>query len=118
MVGESENNTQKAIQDVYDEIRSIKRDLYGNPNVRAQGVFERLERLEGKFRELVSTYERERVEKSSLLQLESRVDELALNYKLAIVYLKGIAAATTTVAVTMVGAIVVAVLRIFGAGGA
>lgn len=95
-------------------MRELKRDLYGNPQVRQKGVYDRLEKLEEDLHKLRTTYEMEKVEQGFYARLETEVDQLRLDYRLAIVYLRGIAAAVATITVTLVGAALVAALRFLG----
>ncbi len=96
------------------EIREIRRDLYGNPQVRQKGVYDRLEKLEEDLHNLRSTYEREKVEQGFYARLEAEVDQLRFDYRLTILYLRGIAAAVGTITVTLVAAALVAVFRFLG----
>lgn len=114
VVTESVPSAEQQIKEVYEEIRGIKRDLYGNPNIREAGVFSRLDLLEDKFSDLIRTYTKERIEKSALENLEVRVDELALNYRLSILYLRGIAGAIGTLTFMFVGAVITIIVHGFG----
>lgn len=107
----------KALEEVRKEVKELKRDLYGNPQVRQKGVFDRLESLEEKLTDMRSQYERERVEQESFNRLETELDQLSLNYRVAIVYLRGIAAAVGTITVTLIAAAVVGILRLVSGGG-
>lgn len=94
----------------------MKKDLYGNPQVRQKGVYDRLEQLEENLHTLRTTYETEKVEAGALGKLEDRMDMLDLNYRIAIVYLKGIAGAVGTITVALLVAAVVGILRVFAGG--
>lgn len=108
------STSEQQIKEVYEEIRAIKRDLYGNPNIREAGLFGRLDQLEDKFGDLIKTYNKEKVEKSALENLEMRVDELALNYQLSIVYLRGIIGGIATLTLMFLGAIITVIVHGFG----
>ncbi len=104
------------LADLQKEVREIRRDLYGNPQVRQKGVYDRLETLEENLQNLRTQYEAERVETGALGKLEDRMDMLDLNYRIAIVYLKGIAGAVGTITVALLVASVVGILRVFAGG--
>ncbi len=111
-----DSSTARQLEEIQREVRELRRDLYGNPQIRQKGVFDRLEHLEERLADLRAQYERERVEQGYLDRLESELDQLRLDYRLAIVYLRGIAAAVATITVTLIGAAVVGALRLFGGG--
>lgn len=101
----------RQLEELHKDLREVKRDLYGNPQVRQQGVFDRLEGLEERLGDLKLTYERERVEQSLLDRLEGDVEQMKLDYRVMLVYLRGIAGAVAAVFVAVVSAIVVGLLR-------
>jgi hypothetical protein len=96
------------------EIKDLRRDLYGDPNTRQQGVYTRLDHLDEYLADLRRVVEREKVDHSVFQAMEEKLDQLTLDYRLAIVYLRGIAATTATITVTLIGAAVVGALRFLG----
>ena len=98
------------------EIKELQKDLYGNPQIRQKGVFDRLEGLEERLSELKTTYEREKIEEGMLGHLEADVAQLKLDYRVALVFLKGIGATTGAIFVTVMASIVVAIFRLWGGG--
>lgn len=107
---------ERDIEECLKEIRALKRDLYGDVRTRQKGVFDRLEHLEEKLQELRGRYEVEKVEKGHFEAMERRLEELSLNYRVTLIYLKSIAWGGGTVLVTMLGAAVVGILRFLSAG--
>ena len=104
------------LEELRREVKSLQRDLYGNPQIRQRGVFDRLEGLEEKLSELKATYEREKIEEGILGHLEADVAQLKLDYRVALVFLKGIGATTGAIFVTVMASIVVAIFRLWGGG--
>jgi len=119
---DAENNvleggdTGAQIREICREVRELKFRIYGDPQARQEGVYDRLEALEDDLGTLRATYEREKVEKVVVDKIEERLDELGLNYRLALVYLKGIAAGLSTIVVAVLVAGVLGVIRFFGGG--
>lgn len=110
------DGVQRELEECLREIRALKRDIYGDPQTRQKGAFERLDHLEDKLQDLRSTYEREKVGLDHFNTLEARLDQLSLDYRIAIVYLRGIAGAVGTIAVGLLAAIVVSILRAVNGG--
>lgn len=105
------------LQELYRDVRELRRDLYGNPNIREPGIFERLDRIEERHEELLRRYEREMVEKSYLAKIEEELAQLKLDSRVLMVLLKAAVGGVGTILITLVGAIAVGVLR-FGASPA
>lgn len=110
------SNVERQIAEACKDIKQLRRDLYGDPQIRQKGVFDRLERLEERLSELRAQYERERVEGGTLSRIEDELDQLRLDYKIAIVYLKGLAGGVGTILVALLVAAVVGILRYFTGG--
>ncbi len=102
------------LEDLSREIREFRRDLYGDPQIRQKGVYDRLEALEERVSELRMQYEQQKVGEGFIQRLETEMDQLRLDYRLAIVYLRGIGAAVGAIVVTLLGAAVVAAFRFLG----
>ncbi len=114
-----------------EEIRNLRKAIYGNPDFRQPGVVDRLEKLEQRLDDLRYTYEKEKVEQEVLDRLKGDIEnvrhevQVARNeitgtrtdYRIAILYIKGIAAALTMILVALIGAIIVGLIRYFAAGG-
>lgn len=83
------------IEEIRRELRRIKNDVYGDANVNRQSIFAKLDRLEERLDTLI----------------DGEVAALKLDYRIAIVYLKGIAGAVGTIVVTLIIAAVVGILR-------
>jgi hypothetical protein len=98
------------IEECRNEIREVRRELYGNAQLRQKGVFERLDNLE----ENVSSLERAKVESAYLERIENDLSSLKVDYRIAIVYLKGIAWGGGAVLVPLVGAGLLALFRYLG----
>lgn len=110
----SENSTMNQLDAITKEIREIRRDLYGNPQIKQAGVFDRLERLEDRLSDLRTTYEKEKIEQGYVAGLETRLDDLALKYATALIYLKGIAGGVAAIVVPLFIAAVLFAFRFFG----
>lgn len=106
--------TEKLIREMTQEIKDLRRDLYGDPNTRQQGVYTRLDHLDECLTNLKRVVDREKVDSSVFEALEEKLDQLALDYRLAIVYLRGIAATTATITITLIGAAVAFAFRFLG----
>jgi hypothetical protein len=104
-------NVPHDIEECLKEIRSLKRDLYGDPQIRQKGVFDRLEALEERLADLRSQYERERMEQGYYDRIETDIGQLQIDYRIALVYLKGIAGAVGAITVAFFAAVVVGVVR-------
>lgn len=115
--GPDPNEIAHQIAEACKEIKQLRRDLYGDPQIRQKGVFDRIERLEERLSDLQARYERERVESGALARIEDELDQLRLDYKIAIVYLKGLAGGVGTILVAVIVAVVVGILRYFTGGG-
>ncbi len=109
-------DTGAQIDELRKELKALQRYLYGDPQIRQKGVFDRLEGLEERLHELRTTYEREKIEQSYVTGLEARLDALDLKYATAIIYLKGIAGGVGAIIVPLFIAVVLYALRIFGGG--
>lgn len=118
MVSEPAHHSEvlRRIEEISRKIRELERDLYGSPQIKGQGVFERLDGLREELDALRSTYERERIESGALGIIEERIDKLAIDYRVMLVYLKAIAGAAGSLLVMALIAAVVGVLR-FLVGG-
>lgn len=104
-------NLSVQIEELQRELREVRRDLYGNPQVRQAGVFDRLEGIEQRVSELKLTYERERIEKDNFEQLESQVSQIMLDFKVMMIYIKGIVGGVSALFIALVSAIVAGVLK-------
>ncbi len=102
------------LEDLSREIREFRRDLYGDPQIRQKGVYDRLETLENHVTDLRTQYERQKIEEGFIQRVETEMAQLRLDYRLAIVYLRGIGAAVGAIVVTLLGAAVVAAFRFLG----
>lgn len=105
-------DTNRIIEECRNEIREVRRELYGNAQLRQKGVFERLDSLEEK----VTTLQREQIESGFLKRIEDEISTLKVDYRIAIVYLKGIAWGGGAVLVPLVGAGLLALFRYLGGG--
>lgn len=106
-----EGDTRILIDELRREIRDMRRAMFGDESARQKGLFDRLEGLEKKFDELSRTYDREKIETGAMGELEDKLDQLQMDYRIAVVYVRGLVATTATITVTMLGAAVVAILR-------
>lgn len=106
--------TEELIREMTQEIKDLRRDIYGDPNTRQKGVYTRLDRIDECLANLKRVVDREKVDQSVFQAMEEKLDQLTLDYRLAIVYLRGIAATTATITVTLIGAAVVGALRFLG----
>lgn len=104
----SEADFGRQLDELRREVRELKKELYGDPNIRREGIFERLEALEDALGDLSAAYVRDVVVK--------RIDELDLKYQLALVYLKGIAAGMGTLFVAVLIAGIIGAIRFLGGG--
>jgi hypothetical protein len=109
-------NFSRQIDEVQKEIRELRSSVYGDPQLRQKGLFDRLESLEVRVAELKYTYERERIEEGLLARLEAKTVKLELDYQVTLVYLKGIAGTVGAIFVAVVTALIIALLRYSGAG--
>lgn len=101
----------RQLEEIQNDVRDLKRDLYGNPQIRQKGVFDRVESLEHRISELRSQYERERTEEGLLARMSSEVAELKMSYRETLIYLRGIGAAVGAIFLSIATAIVVGILR-------
>jgi hypothetical protein len=69
--------------------------------------------LERRLADAVATYERERMETGYFKRIEDELEQLKMDYKIAIVYLKGLAGGVGTITVGLLVAAVVGALRYF-----
>lgn len=109
-----DSGVDKLIREMNQEVEFLKRDLYGDPNTRQKGVYTRLDSLDECLTKLKRVVEREKVDRDVFAVMEEKLDQLTLDYRLAIVYLRGIAATTATITITLIGAAVVGALRFLG----
>lgn len=107
-------DTLKEVEDCHKEIRALKRDLYGNPNVSEDGIFARLRNIEERLTSLRRTYEMELVEKVAFFNLKDELNQVKVDYKVTMVWVRGIAAGVGAIVVTLFGAAVVGILRFLG----
>lgn len=105
-------DASKIIEECRDEIREIRRELYGNPQLRQKGVYERLDVLE----DHVGSLEKAKVENVRLERIETNVDDLKTDYRIALVYLKGIAWGGGAIMIPVIGAGLLALFRYLGGG--
>jgi septation ring formation regulator EzrA len=117
VVGGGDNDIPRRIDEITKEVRDLKRDLYGNPRIKGQSVFDRLDRLDEELRQLRATYERERIEAGALGAIEDRIDQLTLDYRVLLVYLRGLVGGVGTLVLMALVAAVVGVLRFLAGGG-
>ena len=115
-----EGDTRSRLEQLGREVKELKQQfrdsLYGAPEERRKGLVDRIEKLEEHLHELTRAYDIERVEAGTLARLEDELDQLKLDYRVAIVYLRGIAAAVATITITLIGAAGVGILRFFASG--
>ncbi len=104
------------IDELRTEIKSLQRDLYGDPQIRQKGVLDRLEALEERLDGLRTTYEQEKIEQSYITSIEARLDGQDLKYATALIYLKGIAGGVGAIIVPLCIAVVLYAFRLFGGG--
>lgn len=105
----------RQLDELQKEIRALQRDLYGNPQVRQEGVFDRLSNLEKKAEEMRLTYETQRVEKEKFNLVETAVDQLVLDFKVMMVYLRGLAAGFSILFTIIAGALIAGFLKFWSA---
>lgn len=103
-------DVNKLIQDCRSEIQALRSGLYGNPQAGQKGVYERLNALE----QHIDNLERAKVENVRLERIETNVDALKVDYRIAIVYLKGIAYGGGAIMVPIIGAGILALFRYLG----
>lgn len=103
-----------AIDECRDEIRKLKRDLYGNPQVKERGVFDRLGQLEERLADLKSQYQLERVEKGYFGRLEEDINQLQVDYKVMIWLIRAIAGGVGTIIITLIVAAIIGIVKIVG----
>jgi hypothetical protein len=106
-----EGTSRQALDECRAEIRELKRDLYGNPNVKDQGVFSRLDHLEERFDEFGRTYEREAIERSAFGALDKKVGEMEVDIRIALMWSKAIAAGVGTIIVTLISGVAIAIFN-------
>ncbi len=104
------------LDELRTEIKSLQRDLYGNPQMRQKGVLDRLEGLEERLHGLRTTYEQEKIEHAYITNIEARLDGQDLKYATALIYLKGIAGGVGAIIVPLFIAVILYAFRIFGGG--
>lgn len=111
-MSDTHSETLQLLEECRAEIRSLKRDLYGDTNIKQKGVFDRLEMLEERLSTLKFQYEKEKLAEGTLGKMQEELNQVKLDYRVAIVYLKGIAGAVATISVTIIVAAVIGLLRI------
>lgn len=87
------------MEEIRREIRQLRRALYGDTEINQKGLYDKLDRVETRLDALI----------------DGEVAALRIDYRIAIVYLKGIAGAVGTILVTVLIAVIVGYLRSVGA---
>lgn len=110
------SNTHNVITELREEIKALKRDLYGNPVAHQRGLFERIDDLEETLRKLEYAYEAERTEKGTLAKMEDDLSQLKLDYRIVVLYIKGVIGGVATLVTAILIASIVGLLKYLSGG--
>lgn len=106
----TERDPDGILEECRREIKELRRDLYGNPDLRQKGVYERLDILEKN----VADLERAKVEAGYFERIEADIASLRMDYRITNVYLKAIVWGGGAVAVSLIGAGLLGAFRALG----